>query len=367
MTTMKGRGTGRTVRSGAIAAAVLVGLAATGTAQMPPSPVRYTEARQETIATAVVLPGTVQSRMSSVVASEVAGLVVELAAREGDRVRRGQPVAKLRRQNLELRLEESRAALKEAAARLQLAQRSLERSRELFESGVVSQQQLDDAASEAEAWQGRVAQNEAQIAQLEDDMTRAHIPAPFTGVVVAEHVDVGEWLDVGGAVVEMVATDELEVVTALPERYFHAVHVGMGAVVTFEAVPGLRVEGQVSSIVPRADGQARSFPVKVLIANPEGRIADGMLARLALAAGREQPTTMVPKDAIVRGGGSPVVFVIDDDDTVRQVAVTPGVASDEWIAVEGAVAPGTRVVVRGNERLMPGQKVVPQPLEAAGP
>ncbi len=333
-------------------------------AQMPPSPVRYAEARQQTVPSNVVLPGTVQSRTASVVASEVAGLVVELAAREGETVKKGQPIARLRRSNLELRLAESKAELKESAARLQMARRSLERSRELFDSGVVSQSQLDDAASETEAWEGRVARSEAQIARLEDDLTRSRIPAPYEGVVVAEHVAVGEWLDVGGAVVEMVATDELEVVTALPERYFHSVYLGMAATVTFEAVPGLRVQGEVSSIVPRADGQARSFPVKVLVANPEGRIAAGMLARLALAAGGERPATFVPKDAVVSRGPASMVFVIGDDETVQSVTVTTGAADGDWIAVEGAIRPGTRVVVRGNERLFPGQKVVPEKLDS---
>ncbi len=335
-------------------------------AQMPPSPVKYSEAEQRAAPSSVVLPGTVQSRTASVVASEVAGLVVQLAAREGEAVKRGQSIAKLRRSSLELRLAESKAERKESAARLQMARRSLERSQELFDSGVVSQSQLDDAASETEAWEGRVARSEAQIARLEDDLARSRIPAPYDGVIVAEHIAVGEWLDVGGAVVEMVATDELEVVTALPERYFHSVSLGMKVTVTFEAVPGYRVQGEVSSIVPRADGQARSFPVKVLVANPEGRIAAGMLARLALAAGSERPATFVPKDAIVSRGPARMVYVIGDDETVQAVTVTTGTADGEWIAVEGAVMPGSRVVVRGNERLRPGQKVVPEKLGSVG-
>ena len=325
--------------------------------QMPTAPVRYAEALAHSVRSEVVLPGTVVARTSSVVASEVAGLVVELGAREGDAVRRGQLIAALRRQNLELQLAESQAELKEAQARLELARRSLERSQELFASGVVSRQQLDDAESEAEAWAGRVAASEAKIARLEDDLTRSRIPAPFNGVIVAEHVDIGEWLDVGGAVVEMVSLDDLEVVTALPERYFERLRLGTSARVTFEALPGFEVGGQVSSIVPRADAQARTFPVKVRIANPEGRIGVGMLARIAFAAGDEVPAVIVPKDAVVARPDGGILYVIDGDDTVRAVSVTTGAGTGAWVAVEGAVQPGDRVVVRGNERLFPGQKV----------
>lgn len=325
--------------------------------EMPPAPVRFAEARNHVVRSEVVLTGTVIARTSSLVASEVAGLVVELRAREGDAVRRGQSIARLRRQTLELRLDESRAELKESEARLELARRSLERSRELFESGVISRQQLDDAVSESDAWEGRVEQSQAEIARLEDELERSRIPAPFTGVIVAEHVDVGEWLDVGDAVVEMVSLDDLEVVTALPEHYFERVKVGNPVRISFEALPGLVVEGAVSAIVPRADAQARTFPLKVRIANPEGRIGVGMLARLAFVAGAEQPAVIVPKDAVVGRLGDSLVYVIGEDDTVRTESVSPGRGIGSWIAVEGAIRPGDRVVVRGNERLRPGQTV----------
>lgn len=348
----------RTVIRGLVVALCLGAAAGAMRAQeRPPAPVRFAEARSHVVRSEVVLTGTVTARTSSVVASEVAGLVVELRAREGDTIRRGRSIATLRRQNLELRLAESKAELKESEARLDLARRSLERARELSDSGVISQQQFDDAASESEAWEGRVGQSEAEIARLEDDLDRSRVPAPFDGVIVAEHVDAGEWLNIGGAVVEMVSLEDLEVVTALPERYFERLEVGTPARVTLEALPGLEVAGKVSAIIPRADAQARTFPVKVRIANPESRIGVGMLARLAFAAGAEQPAIIVPKDAVVGQPNGFVVYVIADDATVRPVPVSTGSGTGEWVAVEGGIQSGDRVVVRGNERLMPGQKV----------
>jgi RND family efflux transporter MFP subunit len=338
-----------------------IGSAATATllaqSGRPPAPVRYTTARLHQVRGEVTLPGTVTARTSSVVASEVAGMVTHLLVREGESVRRGQSIARLRQQTLELRLAQLEAELKEAQARLDLADRSLGRSRELHDSGVVSQQQLDDAVSESEAWQGRVDSAQAQIDRLEDDLERSRIPAPFAGVVVAEHVDVGEWLDVGGAVVEMVSLDDLEVVTALPERYFERLTKGTAVRLTFEALPGFVVEGEVSAIIPQADRQSRTFPVKVRVANPEGRIAVGMLARLAFAAGSEHDAIIVPKDAIVARMGSSLVFVIDSDNTIATKTVTTGAGVGGWIVVEEGLAEGERVVVRGNERLRPGQTV----------
>ena len=331
--------------------------------EMPPAAVRFAEARRQVVRTEVVLPGTIRARTSSLVASEVAGLVVELRARQGDTVRRGQPLAKLRRQNLELRLAESKADLQESAARLDLARRSFDRSLQLYESGVISRALLDDAVSESDAWAGRVAKAEAGIARLEDDLDRSTIAAPFNGVIVEERVGVGEWLEVGGAVVEMVGLEDLEVVAALPERYFPYVKPGMGVHVSFESVPDLVVEGEVSAVVPQADPQARTFPVKVKIPDLDGQIGVGMLTRLVFAAGEAREALIVPKDAVINRGGRRFVYVIGAGETVEMVAVTLGPATGLWAAVEGEIVAGARVVVRGNERLRPGQSVTAELLE----
>jgi len=181
-----------------------------------PSPVRTTKVREMDVQPLVRLSGSVQSRTASVVASEVAGLVEIFDARAGDHVHKGEPIAHLRRQNLELRQAAAQAGLKEGRARLELATRNRTRSDELFTSGVISRQQLDDAVSESDAWQGRVDQLQAEIAQLEDDLDRSTIRAPFAGVVVAEYIQVGQWLKIGGPVVDLVDLSLLEVVVDVP-------------------------------------------------------------------------------------------------------------------------------------------------------
>lgn len=335
---------------------------AQGPGQMPPSPVRYTEAHNHSLRRSVVLTGSVESRRASVVASEVEGLVETLAAREGDRVRKGQPLVRLRRTNVALRLQAAQGQLKEAQARRKLAQASLERFRGLFDEQIVSQQQLDDAVSEFEAWQGRVSQLEADVARLEDDLARTTVRAPFSGVVVKEHVAEGEWLSDGGAVVELVDLDDLEVTVEVPESYFDGLEPGGAARLRIDSLGGLEVDGRVRAVVPRANAQARTFPVKIAIANPEGRIAVGMLAAVDLPVGESQAAVVVPKDAIVSQGNERFLFVIAEDNTVRRVTVRTGSSEGAWVAVVGGVQPGDRVVTRGNERLFPGQTVDAQPV-----
>lgn len=332
-----------------------------------PVPVKYTEARQGEVRSTVELTGTVEARRTSVVASEVEGKVVSLEARQGDRVEQGAVLARLRRENLRLRLEAVAASHEESKARLSLAETNLRRTRELHEEEVVSRQLLDDAISEHEAAKARVEQLQAEVARLRDDLGRSVIRAPFTGVVVAEHTEEGEWISAGGPVVELVDTRELEVTVEIPERHFGGLAEGRAVKVRLQALGDVVVEGEIRAVVPRADPQARTFPVKIRIPNEEGRIGAGMLARVRIPVGEPESGVLVPKDALVDQGGSWIVYEIGPDDTVRPVPVRTGGAEGAWIAVEGSVAPGARIVTRGNERLRPGAEVVAEPREDPEP
>lgn len=356
--------TGVRRRAPLLAAPLAVALAGGALAQeMPPGPVRYTEAREHPVQRIIRLPGSVESSTVSLVASEVGGIVLEVMAREGDRVRKGATLARLRTTTLELQRDASAAQLKEAQARLKLAERSLERAQELFASRVLSQQELDDAFFEMTAWQGRVEQLTAAIARIDHDLELCTIRAPFAGSVVAEHTEVGEWISVGDTVVEIASLSSLEVRVDVPERYFHSMRKGSTASITFDAMPGVELDGVVDSIIPRADPQARTFPLKVALHNANGSIGVGMLAQVSMPAGDTHNAIIVPKDAIVGDGANQHLFRIGADSKVERVPVQTGQGVGDWIVIDGEIGAGERVVTRGNERLFPGQPVAGEPLE----
>ena len=355
---------------GAIFCLVIVGPAVDSVlAQGPggPAPVRTTGALSLDLERSVRLTGSIESRRTSLVASEVEGLVERLVAREGDRVKKGSHLVKLRQSNTALRLEAVIGQLKEAEARQRLAMSSLERSEGLFEEKIISQQMLDDAVSEYEAWQGRVAQLQADVARLEDDLSRTTVRAPFAGVVVEEHIAEGEWLNAGGAVVELVDFEDLEVTVDVPESYFSGVRVGGTAPVRIESLGGLEVTGKIRAVVPRASSQARAFPVKVAITNPEGRIGVGMLASVDVPVGEPVTSVVVPKDAVVSQGNQRIVLRVGAENVVERVVVKVGSSQGAWVAVAGGIVAGDQVITRGNERVFPGQEVAPEPLEYDAP
>lgn len=343
------------------------GLASAAAQQMPPTPVGYAVVVEREIRQTLELTGNVSSRRSGLMASEVAGLVVELAAREGDRVERGQVIVRLRAESARLRLASAEGELGEARAQLRLAETKRARARELYAEQVVSRQQLDDAISEFDAAEARVARLEADLERLADDLERTVVRAPYRGVVVREHTAVGEWIGAGDPVVEIVDTSDLEVTVEVPEAFYGGLRVGAPVQITISALGDDVYDGSIRAIVPRADPQARTFPVKIAVPNPEGRIGIGMLARAVLSVGAAEKRVLVPKDAIVGSGARTSVFIIGDGEQVRAVPVRTERSQGQWTAVAGEVAAGDRVVVQGNERLMPGQTVAPSLREVTTP
>lgn len=323
----------------------------------------FTNARNHDLQRTVRLDGVVESTQVAVMASEVAGLVDALLAPEGTEVKKGQALLRLRREPIELRHRAALGQLAEATARLKSAELRLERTRELVASEVVSRQHADDDLYEMEALRGRVEQLKAEVARLERDLANTTVRAAFAGVVGAEHVQVGEWLEVGAPVVELISLRSLEVRLEMPEQYFADVRSGVEVQVRFEALPGSTFRGTVRAVVPRADSRSRTFPVLVRLNQTEPgnrnkkRLGVGMLAHVDLALGQGKSSILVPKDAVISKGGGNMVYVLNGEDKIRQVDVAVGTGAGAWVAVVGDVAAGDRVVIRGNERLVDGQPV----------
>jgi len=378
--------------------------------------------RQE-VASGQAFVGTVMPSKKAIVGSAVDGRVIEFPLDEGDRVAKGQTLAQLltdtirleiaaAEAELELRrqalaelengtrpeeIEQAKARMDSAEARWKYFGARRVRWEKLYNTNrAVSEEEREEAVSSGiEAEQAyleakaayelavagprkeQIAQARAQVAvqqatvdQLKDQLSKHTVKSPFDGYVTAERTEVGQWVKTGDPVAEVAALDEVEVLAYVVEQ--HVPYIDIGATVRLE-VPAVRDEvftGQVAAIVPQADLQARTFPVKVRVPNqstPEGpRLRAGMYARVTLPTGGKQQATLVSKDAIVLGGQQPLVYVVDSADgqqgTASPVPVQLGVADGSLIQVTGPLEPGQLVVVQGNERLlpMPGQPVAIQ-------
>ncbi len=322
----------------------------------PPALVETAAVISAPITEEISLVGSVRPIRDSLIASEVAGRVLQRPVENGDTVKKGAPLVVLDRSRLERDLAQAEAELKEVEARLDLARRQEARAQELHASDVLAPRFLDDAMTERKAQEGRKAQVEARIAAIKDDLERSIIRAPFAGVVTEIRTEVGQWLEMGDPVARLADFDTIEITMDLPERHYPHISRGDAAPATLDALPGLRLDGKVFALVPRAGSAARTYPVIVRAPNPGRQVGAGMLARVKLILSTSAETLQVPKDAIVREQSGDVVYRVDGD-TAQLVQVRTGRSNGNRIEVQGDLKAGDQVVVRGNERLAPGQKL----------
>ena len=322
----------------------------------PPSPVRVATVAQQEVQRSVTLVGTVEPWKRSVVASEIAGLVVEFAVEEGMAIKRGHMLARLRTNRLKIRFNSALASHREAEFRYQQSRKDLVRVKALYEKELVTQKEYDDALAEESALRQRLTQLKTMINQVRDELNKSRILAPYDGWITEEFTEIGQWVEAGGPVVELVDLSKLQVEVPLPERFIRDVKVNDPVTAVFDGLPGYKSEGRVFSVIAQADLTARTFPINVEIPNPKSLIKSGMVSRVTMSVGSPYQALVVPKDALVLRGGREFVFLVQEG-TVNQIPVTPVLHLQKVVEITGDLKEGMTVVVEGNERLLPGQPV----------
>lgn len=213
----------------------------------------------------------------------------------------------------------------------------------------------------------RVLIKQEEVNRLEDLKSKYTIRAPFDGVVIAKHTEVGAWISSGDSVAEVVELDPVEITVVVPEIYVAEFETAMELLSTANSKPSIDVrldafpkrqfEAKYHRTVPDADIRSRTYPVQLRMDNPRQErgflIKPGMLARVTLPIGAERTVTLLPKSALVLGDPSHIVFVVSQG-AARKVNVETGISIGSLIEVTGDVKAGDKVVVEGNERLRPG-------------
>lgn len=322
----------------------------------PATPVKVAQVSKVDIAPQVQLIGTAQPKVTSLVASDIEGLVEEFSVSEGDFVKKGAVLARLKDSLLQINLKGAKANKADTEAQLRRARTDLKRSTELLASETIADKQYTDDLAEVQSLEARVRRLEAEIESNLDSIAKKTIRAPFSGFVIKEHTQVGEWVEKGGPIVDMADLSSIEVVIDVPERYIPKLVLGANIKVQVDALNPENFTGKIAAIIPVGDSASRAFPVKVSVDNPNNRVKGGMLCRVSLAIGKPSSVLAVPKDAVVNMGQQHLVYVVREG-VAQPLPVQLGNTSDSMIEVKGSIKAGMQVVTRGNERLRPGQAV----------
>jgi RND family efflux transporter MFP subunit len=330
----------------------LIAAAAQAADGPPPVPVVVTTARSESLGASLSATGAVVSRNDARISGEVGGTLAWIAE-PGVTVKRGDTIARLDSERLALTLRDNEAALKRLEAQLQLLNTQRVRLQTL--GNVVSQSQLDEALSrermaEQDVEQARVARDRARL-----DRNRATVRAPFDGIVAERLQQAGEFVASGSPLLRLVNDRELEVVARAPLGTADTVIAGSVA----NLIDGnRRISGKVRAVIPVGDERSRMVELRIALADRAWRV--GTPVRVEIAPRNVRDVVTVPRDAVILRQGASYVMRVKPDNTAERVAVNLGPGRENHVQIDGNLSAGDRVIIRGAERLEPGQSVTVQ-------
>jgi RND family efflux transporter MFP subunit len=317
----------------------------------PPAPVQVVEARMTVLAPALELPGTVVSRNDARLAAEVPGRL-KWIAEIGTLVDKDEAVAKIEDTYFRLQKAEFEGIIAGEKARRDFLQREVRRLRTLAQENIAAKNQLDQTESDLASAAADLTVGEARLDQIKVQLARTEIIAPFRGIVTERLLSPGEHTSPGDPVIRLVQPDALEVVARAPLASLNYVQEGG----TLEVKGDMhRGTGNVRTIVPFGDGRSHLFELRVTVPPTPWRVGESV--RLSVPSAEPIEVLAVPRDALVLRREGTSVFRVLDDGTAERVTITTGLGSGRMIQVTGGLSVGDTVVVRGAERLRPGQKV----------
>lgn len=305
------------------------------------SPVEVVAAAAKTLSDDITAVGSLLSDESVQIAAETNGRVAEIAFTEGQSVAAGAVLIKLDDKLIAAQLED-------AKARLTLAQSTYDRAATLRKSGTASQTTLDTAQSELLVQQ-------AAYDLISTQQEKLSIKAPFPGELGFRSISLGAYVTAGTPLVNLEKIDQLKVNFSVPEFYLSKLAAGQKIDVTADALPGVRFEGTIYAIDPAIDVNGRAVRVKATLANQDGKLRPGLLARITVK-GQPRTAVTIPESALVSRGEDFLVFKTDNG-KAKETKVLAGRRENGFVEILDGVEVGQQVVIAGQSRLRDGSDV----------
>ena len=364
----------------------LAGCSKRGEAQAKAGPAAKPAVAVETSVAAVAdfvegveVTGSLEPKFSADVKTQIPGLVKEVHVAEWVRVRKGQPLARIDVAEVEALVKRAEAAVEGATAGLAQAQvgssraeREQARALKLKEAGLATQQQVDDARTEAAAAGARIEAARAQIRVAEEDlrqararMAKGRVVSPIDGVVALREVNVGDLASDAAAakpIFRIVDNRLLNLTVTVPSADAARVKVGQPLEFSVDPFPGRTFKGRVMYVNPELSAADRSLKVIAEVKNVPEELKGGLFAKGRIVAGKRANVLQLPRQAL--SGWEPAtkkgsVFVVEGE-MARLRRVETGTVAGDLVEVVAGLKAGEHYVTRGGFNLKDGDRVATQ-------
>jgi RND family efflux transporter MFP subunit len=308
----------------------------------------------------IILPGNVQSFISSPIYARTNGYLRKWYFDIGAHVKQGQLLAVIETPEVDQQLEQSLSNLNTAKANLALAETTKNRYQGLLKDNAVSQQDVDNAVGTYNANKATVEANQANVRQLQALQSFEKIYAPYDGVITARNIDTGDLINSGSS--GGVKTDlfhisqpgTLRVYVNVPEEYSQGVKTGMTADLSLAEFPGRRFQGKLVRTADAINMTTRTLLIEIDVDNPAGTLLTGSYAEVHLAVPAQASTYLLPVNTLIFRSEGLRVGIVKDGKVVLS-AVTPGHDFGNEIEIVAGLKPEDQVIVNPPDSIVSGQ------------
>ncbi|WP_406827591.1 efflux RND transporter periplasmic adaptor subunit [Microbulbifer sp. ARAS458-1] len=335
-----------------------------------PIAVEAVYARAQPLIEEVPVTGTIKPLRQALLSAEVAGMIQDIHADIGDRVKKGALLLTLDPELSSIQRDAALAEVARVRETLADSRRRLAELQRLVGDNHVAETEVESLGSEVRERSAQLQAAQVETERLSALLRRHRVAAPFSGTVSLREVDVGEWVEPGTALFELVDTDTLRADFQVPQRYFSRVQPDTGLRVTLDS--GETLTARVEHRIPVSRSGSRTFLLRAIIEEKRGgdtreapAVIPGMSASAVLQLTGDRQGIAVPRDAVLRyPDGRITVWVAAPGSrwggtvSVNEQPVTTGLSFNGMIEIKTGLTAGQQVVVRGNESLQPSQKVV---------
>jgi RND family efflux transporter MFP subunit len=342
-----------------------------------PVAVEVMPVKQSTIQDIGYFTGTLHPKSEYIVAPKVGGRLERLYVDIGDRVKRGQLIARLEDAEYLQQVDQARAELEVARAKIEetrsnlgIAEREFQRAKTLREKKIASESELESAEAQFKAQSAMLKVAKAQLAQQEAALKASQVRLSYTQIkaswedgddyrVVGERfVHEGTMLAPNASIVSILEIGVLTAVVHVIERDYSKIVIGQEAVVTTDAYPGRLFSGKVVRIAPLLRETSREARIEIEVPNPDQSLRPGMYVRIQVEFEKHPDAMVVPMPALIKRQSRDGVFIVDTEKRIaRFIPVTVGIANDHWVEVVEPPLTGL-VVTLGQHLLSDGSPVI---------
>lgn len=269
------------------------------------------------------------------ISSEISGKIIKIHHDVGDKVVQGAVLAEIDNESRKIALEIKRSLLRKAEAARAKAQKDSGKSAKLFKEGVISDSESDTTLLEQQLADAELSLARSEVMSAEKDLRDTQIKTPFSGMIALKNVALGKLVSPGQNIFTLVDIHKIKIEVQVSELDIDQISINNRAAVVLESLKGETFEGRVATIGLKADDSTRSFPVEIIVDNPQERLLPGMIAAITIVSDTPKKLILVPPKAVHALSNTKVVYVMENNIPVKRVIQASGTLNDLLIVEKG--------------------------------